>query len=200
MSVEAAAPLPGLADPVRDAQRAFRAALEALSRPGRVHAVGAPIAGLALGPALSHLLLALADEDTPVWWQQPDAALQQWLRFHTGARVAASPREAAFAVVRDAQRLAALDGFTAGSLASPEGSCTLIVELPSLAGGPVLQAHGPGIRERQAIAPAGLPERFWAQWQANHAAFPQGVDVFFTCGDQVMGLPRTTRISRLEGV
>jgi alpha-D-ribose 1-methylphosphonate 5-triphosphate synthase subunit PhnH len=26
------------------------------------------------------------------------------------------------------------------------------------------------------------------------------VDLFFTCGEQALGLPRTTRIARLEGV
>jgi alpha-D-ribose 1-methylphosphonate 5-triphosphate synthase subunit PhnH len=66
--------------------------------------------------------------------------------------------------------------------------------------GPKLQAHGPGIREAQPLAIGGLPEGFWAEWQANHSSFPQGVDIFFTCGAQVLGLPRTTRISRLQGV
>jgi alpha-D-ribose 1-methylphosphonate 5-triphosphate synthase subunit PhnH len=41
---------------------------------------------------------------------------------------------------------------------------------------------------------------FWPQWRANHASFPQGVDVFFTCADRAIGLPRTTRVARLEGI
>lgn len=188
----------GLADPVHGAQAAFRAALQALSRPGLVQPLGQSVPSLPLGAAMSHLLLALTDEDTPVWWQQPDGDLADWLRFHTGARSTADTAQAAFAAVTDAARMPALDVFAAGSLAAPEFSTTLLVEVPSLTDGPELMAHGPGIRERQALRVAGLHEGFWAQWQANHAAFPQGVDVLFTCGGLAMGLPRTTRISRLQ--
>lgn len=200
MSAVTATVQPGLADPVHDAQRSFRAALDALARPGTPQALGAAIPGLALGPALSHLLLALTDESTPVWWQQDDAGLASWLRFHTGAPRAAAPAEAAFAVVTDAQAMPPLEAFAAGSLASPEFSTTLLVELPSLAQGPALQWHGPGIQGSRTVRLGGLPAQFWPQWQANHAAFPQGVDLIFTCGEQALGLPRTTRISRLEGV
>lgn len=198
--MNAASLSPGFNDAVHDGQRAFRIALEALARPARVLALGQPVPGLALGPAMSHLLLALTDEDTPVWWQQSDATVRQWLRFHTGARVARTQADAAFAVVTDAAELPELSRFGAGSLAEPEHSCTLLLEVSSLHNGPVLHAQGPGIRERTAIAVGGLPEGFWAEWQASHASFPQGVDIFFTCGDAVLGLPRTTRISRLQEV
>lgn len=191
---------PGLIDPVHDAQRSFRAALQALARPGLVQSAGQPIEGLVLGPAMAHLLLALTDEETAVWWQRPDAGLQQWLRFHTGARATGDAAAAAFAVVTDAVSLPALGEFAAGSLAEPEFSTTLLMEVPSLTDGPALHAHGPGIQVHQTIRVAGLPGDFWAQWQANHASFPQGVDVLFTCGGQVLGLPRTTRISRVEKV
>jgi alpha-D-ribose 1-methylphosphonate 5-triphosphate synthase subunit PhnH len=50
------------------------------------------------------------------------------------------------------------------------------------------------------VAIEGPSAQFWAQWQANHAAFPRGVDVLFTCGADAVGLPRTTRVSRLAAV
>ena len=75
----------GFADPVHDAQTAFRRVLDALSRPGRRFVLGAPVPGLALGPAMAHLLLALTDDDTPVGWQRDEGAAPDWLRFHTGA-------------------------------------------------------------------------------------------------------------------
>lgn len=190
----------GFADAVHDAQTAFRGVLDALSRPGRRFAIGCPIKGLALGPAMAHLLLALTDDDTPVWWQHSDAASADWLRFHTGASLAAAPELAAFAVICDAAALPPLDAFAAGSLESPEHSTTLFIEVASLDGGPALEWRGPGIRDMQTVCIAGLPEKFWAQWQANHAAFPQGVDMVFTCANVALGLPRTTRVRRLEGV
>lgn len=190
----------GFADPVHDAQRAFRCVLDALSRPGRPVTFGDQIPGLPLGAALAHLLLALTDDDTPVWWQpgQQDAA--RWLRFHTGALVADEPQQAGFAAIMDIGNMPALDNFCAGSAASPEQSSTLLLEVPSLDAGPALEWRGPGIQALQTVAIAGLPQGFWSQWQANHALFPQGVDIVFTCADRALGLPRTTRVRRLEGV
>jgi alpha-D-ribose 1-methylphosphonate 5-triphosphate synthase subunit PhnH len=123
-----------------------------------------------------------------------------WLRFHTGASVAAAPADATFAVVGDIAALPPLDVFAAGSVESPEHAATLLIEIPSLSEGPAVEWHGPGIRELQTVRVAGLPASFWTQWQANHAAFPQGVDIVFTCADAVLGLPRTTRVRRLEGL
>jgi alpha-D-ribose 1-methylphosphonate 5-triphosphate synthase subunit PhnH len=74
------------------------------------------------------------------------------------------------------------------------------MELPSLCDGPALEWRGPGIKDMHRVALLGLPKSFWAQWQANHAAFPQGVDLIFTCAEHALGLPRTTRVRRLEGV
>ncbi|MES2385895.1 MAG: phosphonate C-P lyase system protein PhnH [Pseudomonadota bacterium] len=190
----------GFADPVHEAQTAFRAVLEALSRPGQPVAIGRPVKGLALGPAMAHLLLALTDDDTPVWWQQAGGEAADWLRFHTGAPVAAAPADAAFAVIADVGAMPALDRFAAGSVESPEHAATLLIEVPSLSAGPAVEWHGPGIREMQTVRLAGLPGSFWTQWQANHAAFPQGVDIVFTCADAALGLPRTTRVRRLEGI
>lgn len=195
-----AIPAAGLGDPVHDSQQAFRVALEALSRPGRVHPLGAPIAGLPLGAAQAHLLLTLTDEDTPVWWQHPTPALQRWLRFHTGARSVTDPAQAAFAVVTRSAELPELRLLRWGSAAEPEHSCTLLVEVPALQGGLSMDAHGPGIPGGVQLSIAGLSEGFWAEWQDSHASFPQGVDIFFTHGPQVLGLPRTSRVGRLQEV
>ncbi|MDP2448133.1 MAG: phosphonate C-P lyase system protein PhnH [Polaromonas sp.] len=190
----------GFADPVHDAQTAFRRVLDALSRPGRRFVLGSVVPGLALGPAMAHLLLALTDDDTPVWWQRDEGAAPDWLRFHTGAGRAAAPQEAAFAVLVDAGAMPPLDSFAPGSAEAPERSATLLVEVPSLDDGPAVEWRGPGIQDMQTVRIAGLPDPFWMQWQANHAAFPQGVDIVFTCADLALGLPRTTRVRRLEGI
>ncbi|MDD2926853.1 phosphonate C-P lyase system protein PhnH [Rhodoferax sp.] len=191
---------PGFSDSVHDSQQAFRALIDALARPGQVRHIGPALPGVALGGALARLLLTLSDDETPVWWQGLDADLPQWLRFHTGAPEAPSPDTASFAVLTDLAQLPTLADFAPGSAAAPELSCTLLIELPALTGGPSLEWRGPGIADVQRVGLPGLPDDFWAQWQANHAAFPQGVDLVFTCGDAALGLPRTTRVRRLEGV
>jgi alpha-D-ribose 1-methylphosphonate 5-triphosphate synthase subunit PhnH len=190
----------GLLDDVHDSQQAFRAVLDALARPGQVRTIGPALPGVALGGAMARLLLSLSDDETPVWWQHADADLQHWLRFHTGAGVAEQPEVASFAVLADRGQMPALTDFASGTAASPEFSCTLLIELPGLAGGPALEWRGPGIQDMQRVSLPGLPADFWAQWQANHAAFPQGVDIVFTCGENALGLPRTTRVRRLQGV
>lgn len=190
----------GFGNAVHEAQAAFRAVLEALSRPGQAVSIGQPIAGLALGPAMAHLLLTLTDDDTPVWWQQGGGETAGWLPFHTGAGVSASAAGAAFAVIVDVAAMPPLNAFSAGSVASPEQAATLLIEVPSMSDGPAVEWHGPGIRDRQAVRLAGLPDGFWSEWQANHASFPQGVDIVFTCAGQALGLPRTTRVRRLEGI
>jgi alpha-D-ribose 1-methylphosphonate 5-triphosphate synthase subunit PhnH len=190
----------GFADPVHEAQRAFRAALDALARPGRVVELGEAIAGLAIPPAMARLLLALTDDDTGVWWQRDDPAMARWLRFHTGAAVAARTDQAAFAVVTDPPAMPPLAAFAQGTAAAPEFSTTLLIEVPSLDAGTAFRWHGPGIREPLTVRIAGMSAGFWATWQANHAAFPQGVDLIFTCGCRAIGLPRTTRVGRLEGI
>ena len=190
----------GFSDPVHDAQSAFRCALNALARPGQPVALGRPVDGVALGAAMSHLLLALSDDDTPVWWQKDDAAVVQWLRFHTGAPRSETTAGAAFAVVLDAADVPALDAFASGSIHAPDSSATLLVEVPSFDSGPVVAWRGPGIRETQLTRLAGLPEDFWHQWQASHASFPQGIDIIFSCAGAALGLPRTTRVRRLEGI
>jgi alpha-D-ribose 1-methylphosphonate 5-triphosphate synthase subunit PhnH len=190
----------GLPDGVHDAQQAFRAVLDALARPGQSRVIGPALPGVALGGAMARLLLSLCDDDTPVWWQSKGAGLPHWLRFHVGAPVADAPYNASFAVFTDVEQGLTLADFAAGTAAAPEFSTTLLIELPSLTDGPVLAWHGPGIQTVQRVGLQGLPEDFWTQWQANHASFPQGVDIIFTCGEHALGLPRTTRVRRLEGV
>ncbi len=197
---------PGFSDAVAQSQQVFRAALQALARPGQRQFLPVVPAVDELAPGLAALLLTLTDDTTPVWWQPVGdvsaraTARAAWLRFHTGAPTVAEPQRAAFAVITEPLGMPALEAFAAGSAAAPEFSTTLLIDVPSFARGPQLAWHGPGIADRAQVAIDGLPAAFWAQWQANHAAFPQGVDVLFASGDELLGLPRTTRVRRLERV
>lgn len=188
----------GLADPVHDSQRAFRVALQALSRPGSVLNLDADAPQPTLHAATARLLLTLTDDETPVWWQQSDVAAQQWLRFHTSAPLTARTQEAAFAVITVPASAPELSAFCSGSGASPETSSTLLIEVSSLVDGPAMHWSGPGIRDTHTVGIAGLAPDFWTQWSANQAQFPQGVDVIFCCANALVGLPRSTRVRALE--
>ncbi|MEM5328660.1 phosphonate C-P lyase system protein PhnH [Paraburkholderia sp. JHI2823] len=194
-----AALAPGFGDPVHDSQAVFRTLLDALARPGTIGVIemrlpAAEAAAARAGLAAFAGLLTLADYATPVWLAQPDAALAAALRFHAGAPLAEAPREAAFAYVHDAATLPPLDAFASGTPESPEQSATVFVRVEALSGGAPLALRGPGIETTRAIAPVGLPERFWHERAALAPHFPCGIDFYLVCGDRLLGLPRTTLV------
>lgn len=188
---------PGLADPVFDAQRVFRAVLDALAHPGRIVAIDAALQPPPpLGVAAAALLLTLTDSDTPVWL---DAAaftpeLAAHLGFHCGCPRVLNPEEARFAVIADPAAMPPLSAFDQGTAAYPDRSATLIVEVAALEGGCPWTLAGPGIKDRAAFAPQGLPEAFPGWLAENRARFPMGVDLLFTCAGRLAALARTTRL------
>ena len=190
---------PGLADPVFDSQRVFRAVLDALAHPGTIVDLSLPLSPPPpLDLATAAVVLALADYETPLWLDQASAtdAVRAYLSFHCGCPLTSSGENAAFAVVTDPAAMPALAAFQAGSDEYPDRSTTLVVQLPALRGGDPWELSGPGIRTRQSFAPAGLPPAF-AEWlRANHSLFPRGVDLIFTSGSSLAALPRS---SQLEG-
>jgi alpha-D-ribose 1-methylphosphonate 5-triphosphate synthase subunit PhnH len=59
---------------------------------------------------------------------------------------------------------------------------------------------GPGIQDVNYVSVDGLAADFLAQWTANHASVPRGVDLFLASAQQLVGLPRTTSIQLSGGL
>ncbi len=183
---------PGFADPVHDAQASFRALLQALARPGTLHAVAVPPDPPApLAPATAAVLLTLVDGDAPVHLAGHFAALAPWVAFHTGSGDAAAD-EAAFVL---ADSLPEFAGLRAGSDEIPEASATVILQVLALDGGPPLILRGPGVETMREFAPLGLPGDFFARWAANRRLYPRGIDLVLCAGDRIAGLPRSTTVT-----
>ncbi|MFN3349594.1 phosphonate C-P lyase system protein PhnH [Pseudorhodoplanes sp.] len=188
------------ADPVRDAQAVFRAAMNALARPGMVLQLDcalAPPAPLSTGAAA--IALALADYETPLWLDAELAASEAvaaWLRFHTGAPVVADPARAVFALISDARALPDLALFSWGEQDYPDRSATLIVQVASLSAGTALRLSGPGIETAQMLRAGPLPADFADRAGANRALFPRGVDFLLVADKAVAALPRSTHVER----
>lgn len=182
----------GFAEPVLDAQRCFRAVLDAMSRPGRVQRLaGLPEPPAPLGATAAAVLLTLADADTPVWLDAgADAAA--WLRFHAGAPLVPRPAEAAFLLA--CGRPPALRDLAQGTDEEPHRSATLVLQVASLEEGTGWRLTGPGIEQAHRLRVTGLPAEFLAEWQANRARFPCGVDLILCAGDCLAALPRTTTL------
>jgi alpha-D-ribose 1-methylphosphonate 5-triphosphate synthase subunit PhnH len=186
---------PGFSDPGHDAQRLFRAVLDAFAHPGRIMSLPDPPAGPGtISPATAAYLLTLVDRDTPLWlapeFERP--AVRDFVRFHTGAPIVARRDEAVFAVL--AHDTASLDGFAIGTDPYPDRSATLVIEVPVLGAGAARRWHGPGIDGRATVAVGGLGADFWQAWADNHALFPCGVDVVFAAGSQLLALPRSIAV------
>jgi alpha-D-ribose 1-methylphosphonate 5-triphosphate synthase subunit PhnH len=180
--------LPGLADPVLDAQSAFRAVLEAMSRPGRIVAIPRPPEPPApLLPAAGALLLALADADTPVW-SDAGADVAAWLGFHAGCPLVPNAGAARFVLATGTAP--ALEALDAGTEEEPQLSATLILQVAALevAGG--WRLTGPGIEHEHRLRIDGVPENFVGQWRAQRKRFPRGVDVILCAGTRIAALPR----------
>lgn len=178
--------LGGFANAPVQSSHAFRAALNALSRPGSICTLtgGAPPAPMSVAAGV--LVLTLCDGTTPVHLagEHDCTALREWITFHTGAPLVGGER-ASFAIgTWDA--LHPVNRFAIGQPDYPDRSATLIVEMPALAASGA-RLTGPGIKD---AAHLNLPDI--AQFQANRAQFPMGFDCFFTAGAGVAALPRST--------
>ena len=186
---------PGFSDPGHDAQRLFRAVLDAFAHPGRIMSPPDPPAGPGtISPATAAYLLTLVDRDTPLWlapeFERP--AVRDFVRFHTGAPIVARRDEAVFAVL--AHDTASLDGFAIGTDPYPDRSATVVIEVPVLGAGAARRWRGPGIDGQAVVAVGGLGADFWQAWADNHALFPCGVDVVFAAGSQLLALPRSIAV------
>ena len=185
------------------AQAWFRAAMNAMSRPGTLHAVRSPAALPDHLPApAAGLLLSLCDADTPVWLS-PRLCRSNWaatwIGFHTGAPVVENIGEAAFAVASRADELPPFGRLRGGEPTYPDRSATLLIEVDALgeaADVAPLVLTGPGIRGEIELRVAGLPEDWLALWRDNRARFPLGIDVVLVDAERFAALPRSVRIER----
>ncbi len=188
----------GFAEPVLEAQSAFRALMEALARPGSLQALNAALTPPGVLPAeLAIVALTLADHETAVWLDSAlgaDPSVAAWLAFHTGARITADPAEATFAFVTDIDALPRLGDFAAGDDAYPDRSTTLVVAVDHLAAEGCLVLAGPGIDGERQLGVAGWPAGLTDELAANRALFPRGVDLILAAPGTLAALPRTTRI------
>jgi alpha-D-ribose 1-methylphosphonate 5-triphosphate synthase subunit PhnH len=181
----------GFAEPVTDAQRSFRAVLDAMAHPGRIMRVAGVTAPVPLGIAAAAVVLTLVDHETPLWLD-PDATIARpWIEFHCGAPVVADPAACGFAL---ALALPDLQRLPAGSHESPETSATVICEVAAFEAGAAFRLTGPGLREPAILSVKGLPRDFVSIWRRNHALFPRGIDLILCAGDRLTALPRTVAI------
>ena len=185
------------ADPERESQQVFRAAMRALAEPCQPLDLAAKITVPAgLTPGAAALLLTLADFETSVWLEAAALerpAIGEYLRFHTGTKLVTEPSQATFALITLAGRMPKLYSFAQGVPEYPDRSTTLIVETAAF-NASSWDCKGPGIAGTRRFGVAGVPSDFINFWEHNRSGFPLGVDILFVGRHQVAGLPRTTQL------
>ncbi|MGE0803464.1 MAG: phosphonate C-P lyase system protein PhnH [Lautropia sp.] len=190
----------GFAAPVADRQRTFRAVLSAMARPGTVqHAAGPDFDHPAVAsPALTAVLLTLADRETAVWLSPRLArhpSLAAFARFFTGCTLVADPAAAALLCCAAADTPAlVLDALELGSDEAPHLGATLVVDAQGLSTGRALTLTGPGVEQPLAVRIDLPDDRVWQQRQALEPAFPRGIELLFACGERLLAIPRSTHL------
>lgn len=178
----------GFGDAPVDAAYAFRAAMKAMACPGTVEVLQGAQPPAPVSVAAGTLLLTLCDPDTPLHLAGDFDCedVRAWISFHIGAPVVAA--EFSMFALGSWEALAPRSRFAIGTPEYPDRSVTLIVEQQVLAQDG-MALRGPGIKDSVTMA---LPET--EAFQMNAMLFPLGLDFFFTSGDQVSALPRTTKV------
>jgi alpha-D-ribose 1-methylphosphonate 5-triphosphate synthase subunit PhnH len=193
----------GFSPAVPAAQQTFRAALEAMSRPGRIQTLPAEVLqGIeppGLSPALTALLLTLLDAEVSVWLhpQLATRGAPAYLRFHTGVRLSEQAEGADFVVLpAAAARPGSWLAVHPGTDTRPESAGTLILDAQALTAEGPLRLRGPGIEHEHRLGMAGLTPAHEAPfWQARpwpETNFPLGVDLMLCAGTQIAAVPRST--------
>lgn len=190
--------LSGFADQARGSAEAFRVMLDAMAQPGRILPLIPDFAAPApLLASTAAICLTLCDYDTPLWLDDSlrEAAVIDYLRFHTGARIENDVTQASFLLCTPATAAEALARADIGNAEYPDASATLIIQVADFAGDK-LTLKGPGIKDARAFTTAGLDARFWTLMDENHQLFPLGRDVYFAAPREIAALPRSTQIMR----
>lgn len=178
--------LGGFSDASIQSANAFRAALDAMARPGQIRRLTGATPPAPLSAAAGVLILTLCDGTTPVHLagDHDCPALRDWITFHCGAPLVGAA--AASLAIGTWAALHPVGRFAIGLPDYPDRAATLIVEMQALCDTGA-RLTGPGIEK---VAHLSLPET--AAFIANRAQFPLGFDCFFTADDRVAALPRST--------
>lgn len=185
----------GFSSPPQDAQVAYRALLQAMSRPGLRVGVDGHSGLENVAPSAAATLLTLLDFDTVLYLDAglSTGPLEGWIRFHTGCRITDQLGEADFALFKGVPTADQFREARQGDPKYPDQSATFIVQVPSLSGGQSVTLRGPGIDKEVQVAAEGLDDKFWEAWRNNAAQFPLGIDVMVCSGADMIGLPRSSR-------
>lgn len=178
----------GFTDAPVEAAQSFRKIMNVMARPGIIEELCVAVPPAPLSTAAGSLLLTLCDAQTPIYLagKFDNAAIKQWITFHCNSPF--SDAENSMFALGAWEDLQPLHDFPIGTPEYPDRSATLIVEMEDLTAGGA-ELSGPGIKDTHQLS---LPEV--TAFQKNAMLFPLGLDFYFTSGEKIAALPRTTKV------
>nr|WP_321524956.1 phosphonate C-P lyase system protein PhnH [uncultured Cohaesibacter sp.] len=162
------------------ANQCFEALLWALSRPGQIRSL--PQAGQ------SQIVDALIDRECAAY--SDDETLAEHIS-NSGAMLV-SPEKADHVFLSSLTSSDILAKLKTGSDLYPDDGATLMLPA-SFNEGQLLRLSGPGVNGALEVRIGGLPDLFFAL-RNKLVRYPMGFDIFFIDGNQVIGLPRSTKL------
>ena len=165
----------------------FLALMWALSYPGRVHQLPREV------DAFTLIAETLLDLETSYF--TPDESLGAILA-NTGAH-ARQASDAAYHFYEQLTEttLSNVRQASIGTILYPDTAATLVMGC-ILNNGTEFVLSGLGVNGQQMLQIGGLPHAFWTM-RETACKYPLGWDVFLVDGQQVIGLPRSTRVERV---
>ncbi|MEJ2168163.1 MAG: phosphonate C-P lyase system protein PhnH [Desulfobacterales bacterium] len=177
----------------------FKAICDAMEHPGELVTMRQhPYAPAVFHPASAAACLTLLDEETPIWtdidWRSPAIS---WLQFGCGSSVVTEPGIAKFANVTKPAAMPSLENFRVGRYEYCEKATTGVVQVDDIL---------PDVEDRYFYITGdknvqlefkGVSKNFRYQWQQLFSRYPLGIDVFFTCDDVLVALPKTRLVDKL---
>lgn len=184
----------GFKDKTFESQEAFRLILQATSNPGKkIQFTNDYHSRENLNASSINIIFTLLDLDTNVFIQSAqESNISNFIKLHTGAPITKNKVESDFAVVTDGDL--DFDSFNEGLDQYPDKATTLIIQIHSMSQGEDFVLSGPGIKNSNRITLSGIPHNFKEKVNANSSKFPLGVDIFLTCKNELISLPRTIKI------
>lgn len=182
----------GFDDPATGSQRTFRAILAAMEHPGQIVTVYEdPDAPDAFNTASAATCLTLLDYETPVWtdvdWISPAIS---WLQFDCESSVVTEPCMANFAIVTKPASMPDLDYFRVDRYEYHENATTLIIQVDDILPRASDKNSNIYFEKTAQLELKGVPDKFWDRWQYLSGLYPLYIDIFFTCDDVLIALPK----------
>ncbi|HWR29680.1 MAG TPA: phosphonate C-P lyase system protein PhnH [Negativicutes bacterium] len=191
-------------DKVFDTQKIFRVLLDVMARPGTMQELVLPPLNAPRGfhRHTAAIAFTLLDEATTFGLIPYNEEWERYIRLNTGACREENCR-ADYLIVQGGNVWPECERFNRGSLASPEKSSTLIVNVESITeeaqAETALLLKGPGIEATNRVGLRGLHERNIQAVKELNNEFPLGVDVILVdAAGKVCALPRSVRIDLEE--